>query len=223
MEKQQSKDNPVNWDSRSQTQGRFQSDPPYNAFGQPERHSGLWKWIVAISILAAAGMLVYWQMRQPQIRKNTLHDEIALQLNQLDRRLSLIEQMPAAAIDAPSANTVSRIDVLAKRMDRLEANLATRTAELEKKLTQLQAGWAAGAPMQKPTAQQPAAQPRAPVKKAGVAPKKSSARYHTVVKGDTLFGICRKYNINIDQLCKFNDITPKSNIHPGQKLKISNG
>ncbi len=215
MENQQPQDTPANRNQRPQSHGRFQSDPPYDAFGQPARHSDLWKWIVAISILAAAGMLVYWQMRQPQIQKNTLHDEIALQLNQLDRRLSLIEQMPAAVIDAPSANTISRIDVLAKRMDRFEANLASRTAELENKLTQLQASLSASAPAQQPT-------PQPPVKKAGITKKKSTAKYHTVVKGDTLFGICRKYNINIDQLCKFNDITPKSQIHPGQKLKISN-
>lgn len=42
---------------------------------------------------------------------------------------------------------------------------------------------------------------------------------YTVVKGDTLYGIARKYNITVDELKRLNNIT-SNNLYIGQQLKV---
>ena len=47
--------------------------------------------------------------------------------------------------------------------------------------------------------------------------------FHKVKKGDTLYSISRKYETNIFELSKINNIKDINNLVEGQKLKISNG
>ena len=45
--------------------------------------------------------------------------------------------------------------------------------------------------------------------------------YHTVQKGDSLWSIAAKYSgVSVDEIRKLNNLTVKTTIHPGQKLKI---
>ena len=46
------------------------------------------------------------------------------------------------------------------------------------------------------------------------------AKYYTVKKGDTLYGIARKNNISLNELLKLNGLTAKSTIHAGKKLRV---
>ncbi len=43
---------------------------------------------------------------------------------------------------------------------------------------------------------------------------------HVVVKGDTLYNICKRYNVTVDQLKEWNKLE-NINIQLGQKLQIS--
>ena len=43
---------------------------------------------------------------------------------------------------------------------------------------------------------------------------------HVVVKGDTLYNICKRYNVTVDQLKVWNNLED-INIKLGQKLKVS--
>ena len=45
---------------------------------------------------------------------------------------------------------------------------------------------------------------------------------YTVMKGDTLWGIARRYNTTVEELVKMNNIKNKDLIYIGQKLKIPN-
>jgi LysM repeat protein len=49
-------------------------------------------------------------------------------------------------------------------------------------------------------------------------PKKG---YHEVRRGETLFRISENYGLSLEQLCRLNQITPDTPIHPGQKLLVS--
>lgn len=58
-------------------------------------------------------------------------------------------------------------------------------------------------------------------KKAEEAKKKAeAARWYTVKNGDSQWSIAKKNNITVDQLRKWNKLTDKSVIHPGQKLRV---
>uniref|UniRef100_UPI00404A55A1 transglycosylase SLT domain-containing protein n=1 Tax=Dissulfurimicrobium sp. TaxID=2022436 RepID=UPI00404A55A1 len=49
------------------------------------------------------------------------------------------------------------------------------------------------------------------------------AATHQVKKGDTLSSIARKYSITIHELCRWNGISEKASLYPGQKLTIRHG
>ena len=53
--------------------------------------------------------------------------------------------------------------------------------------------------------------------------KKSSAtaKTHTVVAGDTLFSISRRYNLSVGELRSINNLTEKTVIHVGQTLTVN--
>lgn len=60
------------------------------------------------------------------------------------------------------------------------------------------------------------------VSKAGV-PSHPKPRYHTVRRGETLFGIAQKYGTSISKLRGLNKLTKAQRIQPGQKLLIAQG
>ena len=43
---------------------------------------------------------------------------------------------------------------------------------------------------------------------------------HIVIKGDTLYNICKRYNVTVDQLKEWNKLA-NINIQLGQKLQVS--
>ena len=43
---------------------------------------------------------------------------------------------------------------------------------------------------------------------------------HTVVSGDTLYGIARKYGTTVDKLLKLNNLTEESKLQLGQKIRV---
>jgi LysM repeat protein len=47
-----------------------------------------------------------------------------------------------------------------------------------------------------------------------------TAEYHTVVRGDTLYAIARRYGTTVANLCTLNNISSKSVLRIGQKLLI---
>lgn len=65
----------------------------------------------------------------------------------------------------------------------------------------------------------PAAAP-APVASPAAAPSTSA---HTVVAGDTVYGIANKYGTTVDAVLAANGLTRASIIYPGQKLAVSGG
>lgn len=64
-------------------------------------------------------------------------------------------------------------------------------------------------PPTKPTPTKPTTQPTAP----------AGARFHTIVKGDTLYNISKRYGLTVDQLRKLNGMTDDY-IQIGQQLRV---
>lgn len=51
-------------------------------------------------------------------------------------------------------------------------------------------------------------------------PADGSAVYHTIVSGDTLYGLARRYGTTVSNLCALNGITTKTTLRPGKKLRV---
>lgn len=49
----------------------------------------------------------------------------------------------------------------------------------------------------------------------------NDAQAHTVVKGETLFGIARRYGLTVSELRSLNDLSDKAIIKPGDKLSVA--
>jgi LysM repeat protein len=52
---------------------------------------------------------------------------------------------------------------------------------------------------------------------------KAHPRYHVVRKGESLYSIAKKYGISVHELYRLNKLSPKSTIHPGQRLMLAPG
>ena len=50
---------------------------------------------------------------------------------------------------------------------------------------------------------------------------KVEARFHTVVRGETLYSISRSYGLNVNDLIRINDLDPGAPIYVGQRLRIT--
>jgi cell division protein FtsB len=53
--------------------------------------------------------------------------------------------------------------------------------------------------------------------------KGRQARYHEVRQGETLSGIAKAYDLELEDLCRLNQITSETIIRPGQRLLIRSG
>ena len=128
-------------------------------------------------------------------------------LEQLERRLGGMENMKKQKI--VTATPDKQTEVLAERLERLEANV---TSKIDQVITALQGD------------DRTAVQKKAPEAKIPPASKKEKAEatptVHKVQAGDTLYRISRQYGLSVDQLRTYNKLEPNANIYPGQELKL---
>ncbi len=57
-------------------------------------------------------------------------------------------------------------------------------------------------------------------KKLRVRGESAKHQYHTVVAGDTLYGLARKYNTTVKQICEWNNITETAVLQINKKLRV---
>jgi len=57
------------------------------------------------------------------------------------------------------------------------------------------------------------------IQKKTVSPIKKA--HHVVRRGESLYKIAKRYGLTVSELCRLNQITPKTVIRPGQKLIVS--
>lgn len=104
------------------------------------------------------------------------------------------------------------------RFDRSEASMSLRMDHLAMSLDALQkktdATFGKIEALEKQPAKKVVAAKPAPVQKEAV-------KIHTVVAGDTLFSISRRYNLSVEKLKALNKLAEGAVIHVGQKLTVS--
>jgi len=119
---------------------------------------------------------------------------------------------------APVAQKVSRleaamslkVDSLIQRVGMLEQKLAR--LEKAKTIAKASITTKVSAPAKTPT--------KTLIKKPAVKSEKKTAMFHTVKKGETLWGIAQKYKTSVAKLRKLNKMTPETKIYPGTNVLV---
>ncbi|MCB2145843.1 MAG: LysM peptidoglycan-binding domain-containing protein [Deltaproteobacteria bacterium] len=176
-------------------------------------------WGIGIAVVAGVVLLVL--LLFSNINESTDLARISAleqKIEQLEQRLEKVD-----GVD----EKVTRIWEQAKsfetfktRFDRSEASMSLRMDHLAMSLDALQKKTdetlkKVGSLEKVPAAPVAPATP-SPVKKAAV-----TVKTHTVVAGDTLFSISRRYNLSVEKLRSINKLTEKTVIHVGQTLTVS--
>jgi len=190
-------------------------------------------------ILMAAGLLtliVFFLVLFPKNQESdngVSSDQFRERLSQLEERLVSLEEEMNRKFAQTGERNDKELETFSGKLSGLEDSVTLRMDNIVKRLDTLQNRKATA--KSKPARRKPAA--KAPEKKrkaqtktapqtkktsqaAKPPPIRPNALYHVVREGETLYQISRSYSISIEELHRFNNITPGTPIHPGQKLMV---
>jgi LysM repeat protein len=144
-------------------------------------------------VLIFAGGILYFLGRQPTGDETNL---LQLKLTAMEQKIAeleknLLDLQGKIGTSGSDVTLLNRVDVLAQKIEALER--------------------------QKQPAVGLKAKASVPSKPVGATEK----QYHTVKKGETLFGIGKKYKISVEELLKLNNLSSGQKLRIGQKLLIS--
>lgn len=145
-------------------------------------------------------------------------------INALEQKIERLEQK-MQKVDGVDEK-VTRIWEQAKsfetfktRFDRSEASMSLRMDHLAMSLDALQKK--SNETIQKLGKLEKATTRQQVIKRQAVAKKRVTPKTHTVVAGDTLYSISRKYNLSLDKIRSINNLPKGAVIHVGQVLVVS--
>ncbi len=149
------------------------------------------------------------QVKSHEARLRSIEEKLA-KLEWLDTGLARLDRKE------------KEIAALSERIAQLESALNLKVDQLSKQISKPQA---AKPPESAPSkAENAPSKTEPPAPKAAAAPAKTAkdakTKVHVVQKGETLYGISRKYNMSVDELLKLNKISSKDPIKPGQQLVV---
>jgi LysM repeat protein len=169
-------------------------------------------------ILVAVIVILMFLSGTPKSGEKDLIKGLETRLKGIEEKLAKLEWIDTgmARLDRKEKEIAS----VSERMTQLESSLNKKVDQLSKDLTK-----PAPRPPESPApksesgaqkAEGAVQKPAAPAK----AEKETKAKVHVVQKGETIYGISRKYGIPADQLMKLNKLGPKDPIKPGQELVL---
>jgi LysM repeat protein len=129
-------------------------------------------------------------------------------LDAINQKMAMIEKR-LSGLQSPEDRTdqvAGQFENIEKKLRKIEGasrSLKKRMDQLNSRVDKLQ--------------RQQVADRKAPVDSTPV----SGRRYHTVTRGETLYGISKKYDISLTQLRRLNKLSKTEEIYPGQKLLVT--
>lgn len=126
-----------------------------------------------------------------QARVESLED-VVQKIDTLEQQVAALQQFQRS-VDVRESDLVTRIDQLAKDMDKLSKRPAPQAV----------------APPAAPSRSKPSAEAAT-----------GTGKYHVVQQGENLFRIGLKYNLSVPEIQKLNKLGPNDPIHVGQKLLV---
>ncbi len=199
-------------------------------------------------ILLGAGLvtlIVFFIFFSPSVTQKSNESKNNLQLQALEKRITDIETtlrrekskstgIDSSGISASSALNPS-IELYKSRVERVEAALSVKFDTLTKRLDNITRKLAALSKKNnnrtirsstKKTISKSRIKKIQSVTHKPVRPKvhkkiqKKSSIFHTVKKGETLYGISRKYSTTVSRLRLLNKLKKKSEIYPGEVILV---
>jgi anti-anti-sigma factor len=125
-------------------------------------------------------------------------------IEELQKRVALLEERMTQA-----AGQSKNVSVMPEKIEGLRKEFAEKTKQLESDLARLRQD------MESTTAKV------VPAPRPSVAQPPKVLKSHTVMQGETLFSISKKYGVTIDELRRLNNLKSNQTIGVGQKLIIS--
>jgi len=125
-------------------------------------------------------------------------------IEELQKRVALLEERMTQA-----GGQSKNVSVMPEKIEGLRKEFAEKTKQLESDLARLRQDMESASTKAVPAPRPSVAQPPRVLK------------YHTVLQGETLFGISKKYGITIDELRRLNNLKSNQTIGVGQKLIVS--
>mgnify|MGYP000374450268 CR=1 FL=1 len=197
---------------------REEPEEPY-AYGRSAGEGTEWRKSLKPLVVAGAGLLVLIVLALLFLTGSPRGSEREA-LKGIDSRLRAVEEK------------LARLEAMESGLARLERR-DKEAAALAERLAQLEAAWNKKFDQLARDAARPAARPQEPaaaVKPAEAAAKPAAApaavkpaaqpRVHVVQKGETLYGISRRYKVAFDELVKLNRLDPKAPLKAGQTLTL---
>ena len=151
--------------------------------------------MVILLVLIIGGGILYFLGKRPTGSDATL---LQSKMTALEQRIAGLEKQIAElhekiSTSSPDPALLQRVDALSHKVEALDRQ-------------------------KKPTAE-PKAKPPTPSKPTASAEKK----YHMVLRGETLYGISKKYGMSVGELQKLNNLPKDPSLRTGQKLLVSPG
>ncbi len=169
-------------------------------------------------LLVAVIVVLMFVSGSPRSADRDLVKSLEGRVKQIEEKLAKLEWIDTgmARLDRREKDVVA----LTERLNQIEAGLNKKIDQIGREAAKPPAKTTeAPAPKSEPgpaKAEAPPVKTAPPPAKAAAAPAKT----HEVQKGETLYGISRRYGMTVDQVMKLNHLTPKDPIKPGQKLLL---
>ncbi len=164
--------------------------------------------VLGIGLLA---LIIIFFVYMPRFQKSTATidlTEIKNSIKLLEDRLANLE-MSNAKNKKPDQQ-VARYNKLDSKIKKMSKSMDSRIDKMNSKLEELRNKMPAVKPLQVAR--------EAITKESG---KKVKIRTHLVRAGETLYSISQQYGVSVDSLRGLNKLDAKTDIYPGQKLKIN--
>jgi hypothetical protein len=190
--------------------GKTPKNNPIRHTRKPSHSKSIRKAVILVGIAVCIVIIVIAFFSRDNDERFASNQSTAIQsrLDQLERRITKLESMQErlsyleqrekslskdiAHYDRVGEPLIDRVNVLIKRVERLEKTSITVTANTGTPLTSQRGAF--------------------PLSEGG---------YHVVKTGDTLYWIAQHYGTTVKKLCRLNKISSDHVIHPGQKLLVT--
>jgi LysM repeat protein len=154
--------------------------------------------------------------------KQTVSTSVPADFSGIEKRMEAVEKKLAQFSQTGSGSMNSKIaHNLDERLTRLETALSLKFDTLAERLAKLETSVSHLKKQQTAVASSKRAVPVKKIVKKTIKKQNKASIFHTVRKGETLYGISRRYGLSVNELKRLNKIPAGAALKPGERLRLS--